>query len=91
MQTARIAALALAGLFATSASLAQERAVSDEPTRTQAGDAQRQSNDTHGYENANPDPNASSPNPRLDERDAEDRREHTDLPEGDDDKPYPRR
>jgi hypothetical protein len=91
MKAASIAALALAGLFATTASLAQERAVTDEPPRTQEGDAQSQTNDTHGYENANPDPSASSPDPRLDEREAEDRREHTDLPEGADDKPYPPR
>jgi len=88
MKAASLAALALAGLLATTAITAKERAVTDEPS--QERDAQRLPNDSHGYENSNP--NASSPDPRLDERDTEDRREHaTDRPESDVDKPYQQR
>lgn len=63
MKAAQFAALALAGLLATTA-VAQSTGA---PSATDEENQQSEPNDTHGYENSNP--GESSPDPRLEEQD----------------------
>lgn len=82
MKAAPLAALVLASLLATTALAAEQLVPTEDPTRSQASEPNSPPDSTHGYENSNP--SASSPDPRLDERDPEEREEPEELREDND-------
>lgn len=84
MKAAPRAALVLASLLATTALAAEPLVPTEDPTRTQDSEPNYPPGSTHGYENSNP--SGSSPDPRLDERDPEEREEHGEFREDDDER-----
>ena len=79
---AHLAALALAGLVATTAMATQDATTTDDPARAPQSDQQQLSDDAHGYRNTKP--GESSPNPRMDDEEGDDRDEQADSPGSDD-------